>query len=206
MTERDDKTRAEAQARAVPIEEQCEATLRHYEHVATVAHEWSNQVPQAIRAWYAAKATALSADARIDGLIERLEDSDEKLSPVVIEEIRQAVMRSTAKWTPFYVKKLDQVFALAQSATTGSATERTGWVACSDRMPGKGEEVLVRGWGEAKKHYMFEFAERRRGSDGTHFWGSTRDLQYPKQTLWFEPVDWMLLPVPSALDGMASKP
>lgn len=46
---------------AVPIEEQCAATLAHYERLANVAHEWNNQVPQAIRAWYAAKATPSSA-------------------------------------------------------------------------------------------------------------------------------------------------
>ena len=42
----------------VPVEisvtEQCEATLLHYERLADLAHEWNNQVPQAIRAWYAA--------------------------------------------------------------------------------------------------------------------------------------------------------
>jgi hypothetical protein len=71
------------------------------------------------------------------------------------------------------------------------------WVSASQRKPPLNTEVLVRGWGEKKKHYMFEFAERRRGSDGTHFWGSTRDLNFPKQALWFEPVDWMPLPSPS---------
>lgn len=42
----------------VPIEEQCASTLEHYERVSTIAHEWNNQIPQAIKAWYAAKAAA----------------------------------------------------------------------------------------------------------------------------------------------------
>ena len=40
----------------VPLAEQCASTLEHYERLATLASEWNNQVPQAIKAWYAAKA------------------------------------------------------------------------------------------------------------------------------------------------------
>jgi hypothetical protein len=55
MTSSHNATCGEAMACAVPLEEQCEATLRHYEEV-TRGREWNNQVPQAIRAWFAAKA------------------------------------------------------------------------------------------------------------------------------------------------------
>lgn len=51
------------EAKQVPLDEQCEATLRHYDHVSTVAHEWNNQVPQAIKAWYAAKGAQPSERA-----------------------------------------------------------------------------------------------------------------------------------------------
>lgn len=55
----------------MPIKEQCEATLAHYERLATVAHEWNNQVPQAIRAWYAEKlanaASQRPSPARVGG-------------------------------------------------------------------------------------------------------------------------------------------
>lgn len=41
-------------------EELCALALAHYDHVSTVAHEWNNQIPQAIKAWYAAKAATPS--------------------------------------------------------------------------------------------------------------------------------------------------
>lgn len=44
----------------VPIEEQCAETLEHYERVSMAAHEWNNQIPQAICAWFAAKASVPS--------------------------------------------------------------------------------------------------------------------------------------------------
>lgn len=37
----------------VSDEELCALTLAHYERLANLAHEWNNQVPQAIKAWYA---------------------------------------------------------------------------------------------------------------------------------------------------------
>ncbi len=56
------------EARQVPLDEQCEATLKHYEHLATVAHEWNNQVPQAIKAWYAAKASVSETEEQGYGI------------------------------------------------------------------------------------------------------------------------------------------
>lgn len=41
--------------------------LDHYERVSSIAHEWNNQVPQAIKAWYAAKSAA-PASGNIDWL------------------------------------------------------------------------------------------------------------------------------------------
>ena len=55
---------ASSGAAQTPIADLLAACLEHYERVSTVAHEWHNQVPQAIRAWYAAKA-APSANQRI---------------------------------------------------------------------------------------------------------------------------------------------
>lgn len=46
---------AAKQARQVPIEERLRDCLAHYERVSSIAGEWNNQVPQAIKAWYAAK-------------------------------------------------------------------------------------------------------------------------------------------------------
>ena len=43
-------------------EEMCASTLAHYERVSSAAHEWNNQVPQAIKAWYAAKDMALRSE------------------------------------------------------------------------------------------------------------------------------------------------
>lgn len=59
MTSSRDAT-SDTGACAVPIEEQMEACLAHYEKV-TLGREWNNQVPQAIRAWYAAKAQSSAA-------------------------------------------------------------------------------------------------------------------------------------------------
>lgn len=47
----------------VSNEELCADTLTHYERLATVASEWNNQVPQAIKAWYAARSNP-SAEPR----------------------------------------------------------------------------------------------------------------------------------------------
>jgi hypothetical protein len=49
-----------------PIADLLKQTLEHYERLATMACEWDNQVPQAIRAWYAYKATSTPDEGRSD--------------------------------------------------------------------------------------------------------------------------------------------
>lgn len=80
-------------AAQVPLHEQMESCLAHYEHLATVAHEWNNQVPQAIRAWYAAKATPSETRANEGcsacgrSAAQRVECTDERC--MLAEDIRQ---------------------------------------------------------------------------------------------------------------------
>lgn len=46
----------------VPLEELMERDLAHYEEAATSVNLWSNQVPQAIRAWYGGRIAERDAD------------------------------------------------------------------------------------------------------------------------------------------------
>lgn len=66
------------------LNEQCEATLRYYERLANNAQEWSNQVPRAIRAWYAAKAAAPTEQEVKDAArLDWLEKHPKAITPVV---------------------------------------------------------------------------------------------------------------------------
>lgn len=60
MSNGQDKPESSTGCAQVSLEEQMQACLDHYEKV-TLGREWNNQVPQAIRAWYAAKSAPASS-------------------------------------------------------------------------------------------------------------------------------------------------
>lgn len=65
----------------------------------------------------------------------------------------------------------------------------------TDRLPPKHEVVLVRGWGEKKKHYVWAFGEYI-VETACAYWRHC-DPHAPAETvLWFEPVEWAFLPKP----------
>jgi len=106
----------------VPLEEQCEATLKHYEHLADVAHEWNNQVPQAIRAWYAAKVqrsetAATDRNAIIEELRETLLEHARGHGPS--DTIQKALNLTCALKTP-----AQQVPAMVTSGAVAEADSR----------------------------------------------------------------------------------
>ena len=72
----------------------------------------------------------------------------------------------------------------------------------SNGLPPKGETVLVRGWGDGKKHYVWEFAEYVVETACTR-WVS-KSIHCEDETLWFDPVEWALLPDPPATAANAS--
>jgi hypothetical protein len=68
------------------------------------------------------------------------------------------------------------------------------FVQVTDRLPQAKETVLVRGWGEGKKHYIYGFAciEPLR-SGGWRWWSHDHG-----EELWFEPIAWTELEQPNA--------
>jgi hypothetical protein len=65
---------------------------------------------------------------------------------------------------------------------------------CRMEKPDKHEFVLVRGYGEARKHYLYEFAKWEVTTAGARW--ENKD----GEELWFEPIQWARLPQPELLE------
>jgi hypothetical protein len=59
-------------------------------------------------------------------------------------------------------------------------------------LPIEGETVLVRGWGEKKKHYIYRLAIFVRTRTGHHW-----DQEDDNTELFFEPIEWAELEQPN---------
>ncbi len=58
------------------------------------------------------------------------------------------------------------------------------------RLPENGTEVLVRGWGEKRAHYVYDFASYEVKT------ACKRWVARDRNTLHFEPIEWASLPQP----------
>ena len=62
------------------------------------------------------------------------------------------------------------------------------FVSVEIRLPEENKEVLVRGWGDKRKHYVYDFAKYQVTT------ACRRWVARDQTTLWFEPIEWARLP------------
>lgn len=120
MNSSQDKPESSTGCAQVSLEEQMQACLDHYEKV-TLGREWNNQVPQAIRAWYAAKSAPASSSLA-------LTENDEPLRELCFD-YRNAATAHAENYFQRIVRWVKQQevrssFAPAATKTTHSDTPR----------------------------------------------------------------------------------
>ena len=74
------------------------------------------------------------------------------------------------------------------------------WTDVEHELPAPGDEVLIRGWGEGRKHYVFSFGYYNVDTAIKEWRNSSLDFN---ERLWFEPVAWARIPVPE--EGMVQE-